>query len=514
MSLDKVFYITTPIYYVNDNLHLGHAYTTLGCDAISRWERLLGREVFFLTGTDEHGQKIEDVAKAKGTTAKAWADGIVENSKALWKELGVTYDRFIRTTDIDHEKVVQEFFKKLYEKGDIYKGEYEGWYCVSDESFFTETQLNEGKCPDCGREVSKLKEESYFFKLSKYAPALLKYYDENPDFIQPVSRRSEMVNIVKDDLKDLSVSRVGVKWGIPVPFDDKHTIYVWFDALLNYLTAAGYYFDQKKFERVWPADIHMVGKEILKFHSVIWPAMLMALEVRLPKKVFAHGWWTVEGDKMSKSKGNIIDPRVFAQQFGVEPLRYFVLREVPFGLDGDFSQRSFTLRYNGDLANDLGNLLNRTLTMVEKSYEGVVPTEFQSDMSNPMKEINADLFSRVQKAMDRVALDQALEEIFKLVGRANKYIEESAPWTLLKQSKNEDHKAVMYNLCETLRLTAVYLKPFIPATALSIWKQLGLTQDFDQVRLPESGQWGLFPKGIKVQKGQPLFPRMESPRKT
>ena len=507
----KTYYITTPIYYPSAKLHIGHSYTTVACDALARYKRMQGFDVMFLTGTDEHGQKIADKAAEAGVTPKEYVDNIVEGPggvKDLWKLMDISLDRFIRTTDDYHMESCQKIFQRLYDQGDIYKSVYEGHYCKPCESFWTDSQLVDGKCPDCGREVTHAQEEAYFFKTSKYADRLLKLYEDVPNFIQPESRKNEMISFIKQGLQDTCVSRTSVKWGIPVPFDPAHTMYVWVDALSNYITALGYensrYDDYAKY---WPADIHMVGKEILRFHTILWPAMLMALDLPLPKRVFGHGWLLLEGGKMSKSKGNVVDPVVLCDRYTTDAIRYFLLREIPFGNDGVFSNEALITRINSDLANDLGNLLSRTVAMVEKYFGGTLPTErAEGEFDAELTEVVKNMPAQVTKAMDDLLLPQALAEIFKGIQRANKYIDETAPWVLAKDEANRPRLAgVLYNLCETLRFAATLLQPFMPSTAPKIAEQLGLagmTLSYDSL---EYGKVSTY----TVCKGEALFPRID-----
>ncbi|MCU9615301.1 methionine--tRNA ligase [Caldibacillus lycopersici] len=509
----KTFYLTTPIYYPSGNLHIGHAYTTVAADAMSRYKRMTGYDVMFLTGTDEHGQKIERKAQEKGITPQQYVDEIVSGIKELWDKLDISYNDFIRTTETRHKEIVEKIFAQLVEQGDIYLDEYEGWYCTPCESFFTERQLVDGNCPDCGRPVEKVKEESYFFKMSKYVDRLLQYYEENPEFIQPESRKNEMINnFIKPGLEDLAVSRTTFDWGIKVPGNPKHVIYVWIDALTNYITALGYGSDDdSKYKKYWPADVHLVGKEIVRFHTIYWPIMLMALNLPLPKKVFAHGWLLMKDGKMSKSKGNVVDPVTLIDRYGLDALRYYLLREVPFGADGVFTPEGFVERINFDLANDLGNLLNRTVAMISQYFGGTIPTykDTTSEYEKALVSANEEGVRQYEEAMEKMEFSVALTSVWQIISRANKFIDETMPWKLAKDEENQEELAsVLAHLAETLRRVAILLQPFLTATPKKMLAQLGLV-DGEMSNWDSLSSFGQIPAGSKVEKGSPIFPRLD-----
>ncbi|MGL5675768.1 MAG: methionine--tRNA ligase [Cellulosilyticaceae bacterium] len=507
------YYITTPIYYPSNKLHIGHSYTTVAADAMSRYKRLRGYDVMFLTGTDEHGQKIERRASEESVTPQQFVDNIVDWIKDLWKTMDISYDKFIRTTDEEHKATVQRIFKQLYDQGDIYKSEYAGKYCTPCETFFTDHQLVDGKCPDCGRAVEEVKEESYFFKLSKYQDRLIQYIEEHPEFIQPTTRQNEMLNnFLRPGLEDLCVSRTSFKWGVPVEFDPGHVVYVWIDALSNYISALGYGTENDEmYQKYWPAQVHLVGKEIVRFHTIIWPALLMALDLPLPKQVFGHGWLVIDGGKMSKSKGNVVDPSVLVSRYGSDAIRYFLLREIAFGQDGNFTNEALITRINSDLANDLGNLTSRTVAMIEKYFEGGVlqadqeATEFDADV----QQLVAAQTVKVEEYMEKLFFNNALEEIWVIIRRLNKYIDETMPWVLAKDEANKAKLAnVLYTLAEGLRIISIMVEPFMPQTPEKIWEQIGVVRG-ELTAWDSIHTWGVLPRDTKAQKGINMFPRID-----
>ena len=505
------YYITTPIYYPSDKLHIGHAYCTTIADTLARFHRAKGEEVFFLTGSDEHGLKIQRKAQEKGITPIEYVDAIIANFKQLWNELNISNNDFIRTSEERHHKVVQDVLTKIFEQGDIYKKNYEGLYCVPCESYWLERQLVDGKCPDCGRPVEKMQEESYFFKLSKYGDRIIKYYEENPEFLQPNTRQNEMIaNFLKPGLEDLCVSRTSFKWGVPVDFDPGHIVYVWIDALSNYVTAMGWGTDHDEdYQKYWPADVHVVGKEIVRFHAIIWPAMLMAMDMPLPKKVFGHGWLVINGGKMSKSVGNVVDPVVLCEKYGVDAIRYFLLREIAFGQDGNFTNEALIPRINSDLANDLGNLVSRTCGMIEKYFGGTLPADrVESEFDADLKAMAASVIPVVEEKMDNMLFSDALVEIWNLIRRTNKYIDETQPWVLCKdESKKGELANALYNVAEAIRIVSILIQPFMPLTPAKIWAQLNIPAEATEWETTKT--WGVLPAELAVQKGETLFPRID-----
>jgi methionyl-tRNA synthetase len=523
MALEK-FYLTTPIYYVNDVPHIGHAYTTIAADVLARYKRLAGYEVFFLTGTDEHGIKIERSARERGVSPQEWTDTVSASFRNLWARLNISYDDFIRTSQPRHQAVAQAVFQKAYDKGDIYKGLYEGWYCIPDETFLLESELQSGNCPICGRPVEWITEEAYFFRLSKYQDWIVEHIEAHPTFIQPVSRRNEVLSFVRSGLRDLCVSRSTFTWGIPVPFDPSQVIYVWIDALTNYITAIGYGTEPQTFGKFWPANIHLIGKEILRFHAVIWPILLHSVDLPAPLQVFAHGWWTADGEKMSKSKGNVIDPGQLAEELAqragasvetaVDAIRYFVLREVAFGLDGDFSHLALVQRFNSDLANDLGNLLSRTLTMLERYCQGIVPEPLTlQNTASVLAEAASKLLADLDPLLNELAFHRALARVWEYVRLVNRYVDEQAPWALARDAaQRRQLDTVLYNQVEGLRIVALLLFPFMPHTAASMWRQLGIEGNIATQNLTQATAWGGTRPGIAIQPGEHLFPRIETGR--